>query len=259
MSGNYGNNNGGFKAPPREKRIMDMPALKLVAPRTQGQERAASLMFYVHPNIKNPSNTEARIVVFTQTPDNDPKKQKIEVKLNLLDAMAIVKAVDRVSKLPKGVYEEPIVAQNTVPKDFRNPQAGKRDNAKIYVGRTEQGVYMSLISWNQEVPRLRFFFGADPDSTFQWVINAEKGQTFSEHSALTAEGWADLIGSYLKDEFKLTWKPWKPQQQQQGGGNYGSNGGNYGGNNGGGNNYGGNSGAAAGGNADADPFDDLPM
>lgn len=262
MSGNYGNNSN-FKTPPREKTIMDMPALRLTAPRTQGQERAPSLMFYVHPNQKSASNTDARMVVFTQTPDNDPKKQKIEVKFHIVDALAIIKAVEKMCRYGKDEKPEPIVAQNLVPKDYRNPAAGKRDNAKVYVGRNDKGVYLSLVSWNQEVPRLRFFFGADPDSAFQWVVNGEKGQTFGEFSALTAEAWADAIGHYMKDEFKEHWRPWKPQNQN-GGGQGGGNG--YGNNNySGGNNYGNNSGggnysqpAASGGNDD-DPFDDLPM
>lgn len=259
MSGNYGNNSG-FKAPPREKTVQDSPALKLTAPRAQGQERAPSLMFYIHPNKAKPSNTDARMVVFTQTPDNDPKKQKIEAKMTILDAMSIIKAIQKMCAYkPNEVPTEPIVAANLVPKDYRNAAAGKRENCKIYVGRNDKGVYLSMVSWNAEVPRLRFFFGADPDSTFQWVVNAEKGQTFGEFSALTADGWAELQTLYMVSEFKEHWKPWVPTQNGNGGGGYGNN--NYG-NNGGGNNYGGGNsyGSNGGGGAsNDDPFDDLPM
>lgn len=265
MSGNYGNNNGGFKAPPREKTVQDTPALKLTAPRSQGQERAPSLMFYIHPNKNKPSNTDARMVVFTQTPDNDPKKQKIEAKLNLLEAISVIKAIQKMCAYKPGeVPADPIVAASLVPKDFRNPAAGKRENCKIYVGRNDKGVYLSMVSWNQEVPRLRFFFGADPDAAFQWVVNSEKGQTFGEFSALTADAWADIQATYMKQEHSAHWKPYAPPAANNGGNSYGG-GNNYNNNNSSYNNNGGNSGGnssytqpASAGNDD-DPFDDLPM
>ena len=71
--------NSQFRAPPREKTIQDYPQLKLTAPKEGAMERKPSFMMYVHANASTPSNSDVRMVVFTQTPDQDPKKQKIEI------------------------------------------------------------------------------------------------------------------------------------------------------------------------------------
>ncbi len=212
-----------FKAPPRTKTIQDNPSLRLTAPKVQGAERGPSLMLYVHPNDKNPSNTNGRIVVFTQTPENDPKKQKIEVKLELLDIQTVVKLIARAAAAAEKF--EATAIQTRVPKDYRNRAAGMRDDVKVVVGKSDQGVYLSLISWNAEVPRIRFFFGSS--EIFEFIQQEDKGMKFAEWSSIRAEAWCEIQSGLNVEMFKKHWKPWVPNNQNNnlGGGNQG--GGNY--------------------------------
>lgn len=218
-----------FKGTPRTKTIQDNPSLKLTAPKVQGAERAASLMMYVHPNEKTPSNTNGRIVVFTQTPESDPKKQKIEVKLEFLDLQSIVRLVMRAAAAKENF--EATAVQTRVPKDYRNRQAGMRDDVKVVVGKSDQGVYLTLISWNAEVPRIRFFWGST--EVFEFIQQEGKGLTFADWSSIRAEAWCDLQTVLNADMFKRHWKPWVPSNtggsNQNGGGWNGgnNNGGNY--------------------------------
>lgn len=206
-----------FKAPPRTKTIQDNPSLRLTAPKVQGAERGPSLMLYVHPNDKNPSNTQGRIVVFTQTPENDPKKQKIEVKIELLDLQTIVKTIKRAA-VATDKFEVAAV-QTRVPKDYRNRAAGMRDDVKVVVGKSEQGVYISLISWNAEVPRIRFYFGST--EVFEFIQQEDKGMKFVEWSSIRAEAWCDIQSSLNVEMFRKHWKPWVPANQNSGqGGGY---------------------------------------
>lgn len=214
-----------FKAKPRTKTTQDHPSLKLVAPKIQGAERAPSLFLYVHPNDATPSNTNGRLVVFTQTPESDPKKQKLEVKLELLDLQTIVRLVRRAARSVDKM--EATAVQTRVPKDYRNRAAGLRDDIKIVVGKNEQGVYLSLVSWNSEVPRIRFFFGST--EVFEFVQQEGKGLTLADFSSDRAEAWAD-IQTYLNVRMhELHWKPWTPSNQNGGGASGGWGGQNNGG------------------------------
>ena len=217
-----------FKGTPRTKTIQDNPSLKLTAPKIQGAERTPSLMMYVHPNEKTPSNTNGRIVVFTQTPESDPKKQKIETKLELLDLQSVVRLVARAAAAKENF--EAVAVQTRVPKDYRNRAAGMRDDVKVVVGKSDQGVYLSLISWNSEVPRIRFFFGST--EMFEFVLQEGKGFTFADWSSIRAEAWVDVQTALNVGMFQKHWKPWvatNTNSNQNGGGWNGgnNNGGNY--------------------------------
>jgi hypothetical protein len=220
--------NGQFRAPPREKTIQDYPQLKLTAPKEGAMERKPSFMMYVHANVSTPSNSDVRMVVFTQTPDQDPKKQKIEIKCGLMDGLTVLKAIQKVANDPAEKVE-PMVAQSFRPKDFKNRAAGNIEDCKVVVGKNEQGVFISLVHWNSEVPRKRFYFGFD--EMFEFVVNAEKNQTFSMFSALRALAHTETLADYMREEMKRVWKPWAPSNNGNGGGSGFNN--NY--NNGGGN------------------------
>lgn len=204
-----------FRAPPREKTIQDYPQLKLTAPKEGAMERNPSMMMYVHKNAGNPSNSEVRFVVYTQTLEQDPKKQKIEAKMGLIDAITIMKVIQKVAKDPAQKVE-PIIAQTYRPKDFKNRAAGNIEDIKIFVGKTEGGVYISLVHWSTEVPRKRFFFGFG--DMFDFIVNAEKDQTFAMFSGLRALAVSETLEDYMKQEMKAVWKPWAPSN---GGGNSG--------------------------------------
>lgn len=224
--------NNQFRTPPREKTIQDYPQLKLTAPKEGAMERKPSFMMYVHANTNTPSNSEVRLVVFTQTPDQDPKKQKIEVKCGLMDGITILKVIQKVANDPAEKVE-PIVAQSFRPKDFKNRGAGNIEDCKVVVGKNEQGVFISLIHWNSEVPRKRFYFGFD--DMFEFIVNAEKNQTFAMFSSLRASAYADTLEAYMREEMKRVWKAWTPANNSNGGGGGFNN--NYNGGNNRNNNY----------------------
>lgn len=229
-----------FRAPAREKTFGDYPAFKLLAPR-DGGDKQPSMMMYVHANTNNPSNSEVRFVVFTQSQDPDPRKGKIEAKMNLVDAVTIMKAIQLAARSKEEKFEN-IVAQTYRPKDFKNRAAGNVEDVKIVVGKNEKGVFISLLSWNIEVPRKQFFFGFN--EMFSFIVNEDKGQSFLKFSELRALAHSEILESVMKDEMKRVWRPWTPNNNQGGG-----NGGNYGNNNQGGNNNWnkGNGGASQGG------------
>ena len=209
-----GNNGNGFRAPPRKKTIQDYPQLKLTAPKEGAMERNPSLMMYVHANEQTPSNSDVRIVVYTQSPDQDPKKQKIEVRCGLLDGVTILKTIDKVANNPAEIVK-PIVAQSYRPKDYKNRNAGKIEDVKVVVGKSEQGVYLSLVHWNSEVPRKRFYFGFG--EMFDYVVNAEEGQSIAMFSELRALAHVDVLKDYMKEEMKRVWKAWEPSNNGNGG------------------------------------------
>ena len=237
-----------FRAPPRVKTIQDYPQLKLTAPKEGAMERNPSMMMYVHENVANPSNTEVRFVVYTQTLEQDPKKQKIEAKMGLADALTIMKAIQDVARNPEPKVE-PYIAQTYRPKDFKNRAAGNIEDIKIFVGKTEAGVFISLVHWNTEVPRKRFFFGFG--DMFEFIVNAEKDQTFAKFSGFRALAITETLEVYMREEMKKGWKPWSPAN---GGGNTGQA--PYRPNNsgGGGSNYQTNSGPASEGDLDDIPW-----
>jgi hypothetical protein len=223
--------NNQFRTPPREKTIQDYPQLKLTAPKEGAMERKPSFMMYVHANTSTPSNSDVRMVVFTQSPDQDKMKQKIEVKCGLIDGITVLKTIQKVANDPADKVE-PIVAQSYRPKDFKNRAAGVIEDIKVVVGKTEQGVYISLVHWNSEVPRKRFYFGFD--EMFDFVVNPDKGQTFAMFSGLRALAHTETLEDYMREEMKRVWKPWTPSNGTGNGGSGFNN--NYqGGGNGGGN------------------------
>lgn len=207
-------NGGSFANNPRKKNIQDYPALKLTAPKEGTVDRNPSMMIYTHHNESNESNSNCRIVVYTQCAEQDPKKQKIEVQCSLVDMVTILKAIQKVAQDPNEKVE-PLVAQSYRPKDFRNRAAGKIEDVKVVVGKNEQGVFISLVHWNTEVPRKRFYFGYG--DMFDFVVNAEKGQTFAQFSALRAIAHTEILQTYMVEQMKHSWKPWVPTNN--GGGN----------------------------------------
>lgn len=208
-----------FRAPAREKTFGDYPAFKLLAPR-EGGDKQPSMMMYVHANTNNPSNSEVRFVVFTQTPEQDPRKQKIEAKMNLVDAVTIMKAIQAAANSKEEKFEN-IVAQTYRPKDFKNRAAGNVEDVKVVVGKNANGVYISLVSWNSEVPRKRFYFGFS--EMFNFVVNEEKGQTFLKFSELRALAHSEILQAVMIDEMRRVWRPWTPNNNNQGGGYGGGN------------------------------------
>ncbi len=227
-----------FRAPAREKTFGDYPAFKLLAPR-DGGEKQPSMMMYVHANTNNPSNSEVRFVVFTQSQDQDTRKQKIEAKINLVDAVTVMKAIQKAANSKEEKFEN-IVGQTYRPKDYKNRNAGLIEDVKIVVGKNEKGVFISLVSWNIEVPRKVFYFGFNEMFTF--ITNEEKGQTFLSFSELRALAHSEILQTVMIDEMKRVWRPWVPQNNN-GGGNYNNN--NQGHQN---NNYQNNGGGNSGGN-----------
>lgn len=216
-----------YRAPAREKSFGDYPAFKLLAAR-DGGDKQPSLMMYVHANANNPSNSEVRFVVFTQSQDPDPKKGKIEAKINLVDAVTVMKAIEKVANSKEEKVEN-IVAQTYRPKDFKNRSLGMIEDVKIVVGKNANGVFISLVSWNVEVPRKLFYFGFSDMFTF--ITNEEKGQTFQQFSELRALAHAELLKLTMYDEMKRVWRPWVPNNNNNngGGGYQGSGQGNQGG------------------------------
>lgn len=223
-----------YRAPAREKTFGDYPAFKLTAPR-DGGDKPPSLMMYVHANANNPSNSEVRFVVFTQSQDPDPRKGKIEAKINLVDAVTVMKAIQRAANSKDEKFEN-IVGQTYRPKDFKNRAAGNIEDVKIIVGKNDKGVFISLVSWNTEVPRKAFYFGFN--EMFQFVTNPDKGQTFTSFSELRALAHSEILQTVMIDEMKRVWRPWVPNNggNQGGGFNGGGQGGGYQQGNGGGNN-----------------------
>lgn len=220
-----------YRAPTRNKNVQDCPALKLLAVRESGMERNPSFMFYVHENVNAPSKTEVRAVVWTQCPENDPKKQKLEAKMDITSGVQILVTIERVARDPRPVVEA-IAYETKRPKDYKNRSLGMISDMKIVVGKNDKGVYISLLHWNSEMPRRRFFFGST--EMFDFVINEEKGQTFTQFSEDRAIAHAFLLKEFWVDAFKKFYKPWTPDENKgnnnyQGGGNS-----NY---QGGGNNY----------------------
>lgn len=209
-----------YRAPAREKSFGDYPAFKLLAPRN-AEGKQPSLMMYVHPNTNNPSNSEVRFVVFTQTQEQDPKKQKLEAKMNLVDAVTVMKAVQKIANSTDEKVEN-IVAQTFRPKDFKNRAAGMIEDIKIVVGKNAGGVFISLVSWNVEVPRILFHFGFN--EMFSFITNEDKGQSFLSFSELRALAHTEILQAVMVDEMKRVWRPWVPQNNNNnGGGNYQQN------------------------------------
>lgn len=210
-----------FRAPAREKTFGDYPAFKLTAPR-DGGDKQPSMMMYVHANTNNPSNSEVRFVVFTQSQDPDPRKGKIEAKMNLVDAVTIMKAIQKVANSKEAKVEN-IVGQTFRPKDFKNRAAGNVEDVKIVVGKNANGVYISLVSWNVEVPRKLFYFGFSEMFTF--ITNEEKGQPFLVFSELRALAHSEILQTVMIDEMRRVWRPWVPNNNQGGGFNNNQGGG----------------------------------
>lgn len=208
--------NSNFRNPPREKTIQDYPQLKLTAPMEGGMERKPSFMMYVHKNVNNPSNSEVRVVVYTQCIEKDPKKEKIEAKMGLVDGQTILEVLERIANNPVEEVEA-VAAQTYRPKDFKNRAAGMVEDVKVVVGKNKNGVYISLVSWNNEVPRRRFFFGFD--EMFSFVVREDKGQSFRFFSECRALAWSKILSKYMTDEMPRVWKPWTPNNNNNGGGN----------------------------------------
>ena len=211
-----------YRAPAREKSFGDYPAFKLLAPR-DGGDKQPSLMMYVHANTSTPSNSEVRFVVFTQSQDPDPRKSKIEAKMNLIDAVTVMKAIQRAANSKEAKFEN-IVGQTYRPKDFKNRAAGNIEDVKIIVGKNEKGVFISLVSWMAEAPRKLFYFGFG--EMFQFLANEEKGQTFQSFSELRALAHSEVLQQVMLSEMQRVWRPWMPNNNQGNGGGSYSGGGN---------------------------------
>ena len=133
-----------------------------------------------------------------------------------------MKAIEKVANSKEEKVEN-IVAQTYRPKDFKNRSLGMIEDVKIVVGKNANGVFISLVSWNVEVPRKLFYFGFSDMFTF--ITNEEKGQTFQQFSELRALAHAELLKLTMYDEMKRVWRPWVPNNNGNSNGYQGGNGG----------------------------------
>lgn len=240
MSGNFGN------PQPREKTVLDHPRYKIYGPRLDGGKGAPTFHLFYNVNRDDGAKSAPRIYVYTnQDADQGNNNGRIDANIDMNVALTFLKLIEKAANTPMGQAYESVGIQNLA-YVWKQKQRSEKpmQQSTMVVGREPDGrVYMSLLHFNKERPRIKFYFGF---SQFHKFVGMQEGQEArAEYSSLIALQYAESVRTQL---LALERKYAIPSAQPQGGNNSGGNGGwNKGGNSGGGGWSGSNSGGNGGG------------
>ena len=212
--------------------------------------REPYFMIGINLNKNNPqySAVTAKCTHFIR---GEEKNKAFEVKTKMQYVKAALMQMIEYSHKPFDNKRELMVWEVKAPKIQNGKMTQEKvTSGKLVVGRTEKGVFISVVHWNDKFPQIAFYPGLYDQNA---VVNpsAEDAERSYNFVCATARGWATTISDLLATEWSegqnAILKALRANQNQNGGGyNGGSNGGsNY--NNSGNKNYGGNSGGYAGG------------
>jgi len=200
-----------------KKTVLDDPTFKLTCPPLSGQSKKPTLHHYYNINPENPNRSSTRIVLWLNNNNPDPKKSKIEARISPDVSLAIQSAIRHAAEVcmntPPGEDPKvnPFVIQNKQPKDFKNPQGEKRNDSKIVIGADKVGVFISLLHWDTNIERLKFYFGF----TEYHELMVPKDANPSSVSAHIARGIAETLQLYIALEHREHWRPWDPNSNNQ--------------------------------------------
>lgn len=235
MAGNFGN------PQPREKTVLDHPRYKIYGPRLEGGKGAPTFHLFYNVNRDDGAKSAPRIYVYTnQDADQGNNNGRIDANIDMNVALTFLKLIEKAANTPVGQPYESVGIQNLA-YVWKQKQRSEKpmQQSTIVVGREPDGrVYVSLLHFNKERPRIKFYFGF---SQFHKFVGMQEGQEArAEYSSLIALQYAESVRAQL---LALERKYAVPSAQPQGG-NGGSGGWNKGGNSSGGNSgwSGGNSG-----------------
>lgn len=230
MSGNFGN------PQPREKTVLDHPRYKIYGPRLDGGKGAPTFHLFYNVNRDDGAKSAPRIYVYTnQDSDQGNSNGRIDANIDMNVALTFLKLIEKAANAPIGQTYESVGIQNLA-YVWKQKQRSEKpmQQSTIVVGREPDGrVYMSLLHFNKERPRIKFYFGF---SQFHKFVGMQEGQEArAEYSSLIALQYAESVRTQL---LALERKYAVPSAQPQGGNNSGGNGswnkgGNSGGNSGG--------------------------
>lgn len=248
MAGNFGGN-----ITPREKTILDHSRFKIYGPRIEGAKGSPTFHLFYNINRDDKSKSAPRIYVYTNV-ESDASNQngRIDANIDVGVALTFIKAIEKAAATPVGQPFETVGIENLA-YVWKQKQRSEKPmpQSTVLVGREPDGrVYISLLHFNKERPRIKFYFGF---SQFHKFVTQQDGQQQrAEHSALIAEQYAESVRHHLltlEDRFAI------PPAAPAGGwnNNKGGNGGNGGGWDKGGNNAGGNGGGWGGNNGGSKP------
>lgn len=234
------------------KSALDSFSNALFAERLELGNREPMLTVGININQKNVSWSTADVKV-THYIRGEERNKTFDAPTKPMIVQAALKRLAEYALIP---FESDV--KKTTSWDIRGPKivGGKMSNeritkAKLVVGRTKKGVFISVVSWNAAYPHIAFYPGLNDENNVMPSGNDDPEKVY-EYVCATAQGWAAHISGLLSTEWSYYVNKALEQMrrnQGNGGNNYGNNnGGGYGGsnNNGGGSYGGGNS--NAGGN-----------
>lgn len=212
--------------------------------------REPYLMVGININKNNPQYSAATVKA-THFIRGEEKNKAFEIKTKLAYVKSALMQMIEYSRKPFDGKRELTVWEIKAPKIVNGKMTQEKiTSGKLVVGRTEKGVFISVVHWNDKYPQIAFYPGMH-DVQAVGNPNADDAERSYNFICANARGWAESI----KDQLTTEWSEclntiYKQQRAAQGGnGNGGGNSGGYGGNksygnnnSGGGNSYGGNSG-----------------
>ena len=257
---------GDYQAPERVRNAFDNRKLSLSAPCPTAEGRFSSLTMQLVKN--NP-----RLTVYTNDPNDATEKNnngRIQANLDAPTFFALIALLRRAVAF-RPTAEEKEFKETVVNSNFTF-FGGKRSDkplvvSEIKVGKDQEGcVWISVLAYNKERPRIKFVFGPAYDyknAIYYHNFLHIDGTPFTkaEMSVLYAEGYINVLSELMAHLMVTEFVDTRPEQDN-GGGNRrqgGGGGGGYqrGGNNDRGQGGGYNSGGDGGRPARSAPADDF--
>lgn len=226
-----------FKAPYIPKTALDSFTNSLYAERLDVGTREPVLSVSMKINQKN-INWSNAIIKVQHFIRGEERTKSFDAETTPKYLYAALHALIKYSNIPYSSDEKPTCAWEIKGKKIVN---GKMSNelitkAKLVVGRTKKGPFISVVHWNTNFPHIAFYAGLndsqavvpvtdDPEKLYDFVCNS-------------AAGWAQqimsLFGAVWKDETDKVLQQLRANGGNQNNNGYGGNQGGYGNNNGGG-------------------------
>lgn len=178
----------GFQATPREKTVLDDPKLKLYADQQTGGKGRPSLSLYYTSN--NP-----RIDVYSNIP-TDKDNGRIQAKISALVVSTMFTILEDLVK-PETPVNTAYSFGNLEYTFDNNRQRSDEPKlkSKLIMGKDDAGrIYLSVLSWDNDRPKIKFMFGLDQFHTLAKIENGKQVPlSDGEISVLVAKGWLNQV------------------------------------------------------------------
>lgn len=226
------------------KSSLDSFGNALFAERLELGSREPTLMVSVNINQKNPQWSTVDVQVRHHL-RGEEKNKTFDAPTKPQVVQAALAKLKEYAKIPYSSDEKFTTAWDILaPKIVNGKMTSERiTKAKLVVGRTKKGPFMSVVHWNNSYPQIPFYAGLHDENNYRSTVSDDPEKLY-DFVCANAVGWAEHISGLITSEWQFQTNKvldnMRRNQNNNGGGSYGG-GNNYNNNRQGGNSYGGGS------------------